>query len=151
MWNSINLDGDMSTSPRAISSDTLNKLRLAAAAASEKAYCPYSKFAVGAAVLSDNGSVFTGCNVENASYGLTICAERSAVFQAVAAGCRRIVAVVIFTPTQQPSAPCGACRQVIYEFGPEATVYSFCSADAVIQSPISDLLTLAFGPNDISS
>jgi cytidine deaminase len=102
-------------------------------------------------VLSDNGSVFTGCNVENASYGLTICAERSAVFQAVAAGCRRIVAVVIFTPTQQPSAPCGACRQVIYEFGPEATVYSFCSADEVIQSPISDLLTLAFGPNDISS
>ena len=83
----------------------LQQLREAATAASQKAYCPYSRFAVGAALLADDGRIFTGCNVENASYGLTICAERNAVFHAVAAGVRRIVALVVFTPTSTATAP----------------------------------------------
>jgi cytidine deaminase len=92
---------------------------LAAAArdASTHAYCPYSRFAVGAAVRTVDGRVFTGCNVENASFGLTICAERNAIFQAVAAGARHVVAVALYTPTPQPSTPCGACRQVMAQFG----------------------------------
>ena len=86
----------------------------------ENAYCRYSKFRVGAAVLSDDDKIFAGCNVENASYGLTICAERNAIFQAVAKGelsnDRKIKAVVIVTSAEEVTAPCGACRQVIYEF-----------------------------------
>src|SRR5579864_6622228 len=102
-----------------VSDDDIQQLLRAARSASRQAYCPYSRFAVGAALLSADGRVFAGCNVENASYGLTICAERNAIFQAVAAGERRIQAIAIYTPTPTPSAPCGACRQVLYEFGPE--------------------------------
>src|SRR5205814_4528120 len=92
-----------------------SELAAAARRAAGHAYCPYSRFPVGAAVLTDRGEIFTGCNVENASYGLTICAERNAVFQAVTHGQGRLViqAVVVYTPTPQPTAPCGACRQVI--------------------------------------
>src|SRR5262245_6352011 len=90
----------------------------AARAASERAYAPYSKFRVGAAVLA-GGQIFAACNIENASYGLTICAERAAVAAAVSAGKRKIDAIAIFTPTPTATAPCGACRQVLHEFGPE--------------------------------
>ena len=83
----------------------------------EKAYAPYSKFAVGAVVVAKDGSVFEGCNVENLSYGLTLCAERVALGAAVAAGAREIEAVVVVADTQQPVSPCGACRQVLAEFG----------------------------------
>jgi cytidine deaminase len=92
-------------------------LAAAARAASAHAYCPYSRFAVGAAVRTAEGRVFSGCNVENASFGLSICAERNAIFQAVAAGARDIVAVAVYTPTAEPVTPCGACRQVIAQFG----------------------------------
>src|ERR1700676_4636884 len=90
----------------------------AARQAAGQAYCPYSRFRVGAAVLTGRGEIFSGCNVENASNGLTICAERNAIFQAVAkaAGPLVIRAIVVFTPTLEPTAPCGACRQVINEF-----------------------------------
>jgi cytidine deaminase len=99
-----------------------DRLRAAAREAAARAYCPYSKFHVGAAVLAD-GRLFAGCNVENASYGLTICAERVAIFAAVAAGCRRLEAVAVIcadAPADSPATyrmPCGACRQVIAEFG----------------------------------
>ena len=82
------------------------------------AYCPYSNFRVGAAALTEDDAIFAGCNVENASYGLTVVAERNAIFQAVGMGKRVIRAVVVFTPTPRPTSPCGACRQVINEFGP---------------------------------
>ena len=96
----------------------------AAVKARENAYCPYSKYAVGAAVLTDTGEVVTGCNVENASYGLTNCAERTAIFTAVSHGARRICAIAI-SGAGSPPYPCGACRQVITEFAdsPDMPVY----------------------------
>ncbi len=87
-----------------------------AKAASEKAYAPYSKFKVGACVLTDNEKIYTGCNFENSSFGLTICAERNAIGSAVADGERKIKAVAIYSPNTKPCYPCGACRQVMSEF-----------------------------------
>jgi cytidine deaminase len=83
----------------------------------EMAHAPYSKFQVGALLVSDDGRVFTGCNVENLSYGLTMCAERVAIGSAVAAGAKEILAVVVVADTREPISPCGACRQVLAEFG----------------------------------
>src|SRR4051812_11099766 len=91
------------------------QLAEAARAASEHAYCRYSNFRVGAAVLSSDGAIAAGCNVENASFGLTICAERNAIFSAIASGARTIVALSLYTPTLRLVTPCGACRQVLAE------------------------------------
>ena len=93
------------------------ELLTAAAAARLAAYAPYSHFQVGAALLAKDGRIFTGCNVENLSYGLTICAERNAIFSAVAAGVREFEAIAIVADTREPVSPCGACRQVMAEFG----------------------------------
>lgn len=132
-----------------ISESVLRKLREGAVAASESAYCPYSKFPVGAAVLTADGEIFSGCNVENASYGLTICAERNAVFQAVASGARHMVAVVVYTPTSTPTCPCGACRQVLNEFGPAADILCTCDGPETISRKVADLLPDAFGPANL--
>lgn len=100
-----------------ISSSWVEKLLHAAAEVSRRAYAPYSKFQVGAALLTHSGEIITGCNVENASYGLTSCAERNAVFHAIAGGHRRFKAVAIVSSGKRPPYPCGACRQVLAEFG----------------------------------
>lgn len=121
-----------------------NKLFEAAKSASENAYCPYSNFPVGAAVLTSDSSVFNGCNVENASYGLTSCAERNAIFQAIAAGKREILAIATYTPTENPTTPCGACRQIMIEFGDEIEVCCFCASDKSVKSLSSELLPLVF-------
>jgi cytidine deaminase len=128
----------------------LEKLISAAREASRNAYCPYSRFAVGAAVLDEHDRVFTGCNVENASFGLTICAERNAVFQAIGAGARQIKAVAVYTPTDEATAPCGACRQVLFEFGPAASVLCACAGQAPLLFNLAELLPSAFGPISLS-
>ena len=87
-----------------------------------RAYAPYSKFLVGAVLVGKDGRIFAGCNVENISFGLTICAERNAVFAAVAAGCREFEKIVIVADTEVPASPCGACRQVLAEFDPDLEI-----------------------------
>jgi cytidine deaminase len=134
----------------ACSGDELAELTDKAQKASKRAYCPYSHFSVGASVLGGTGRVYTGCNVENASYALTICAERNAIFQAVAQGEQAIHTVVIYTPTLRPTAPCGACRQVMYEFGPEAEVICVCDGPEVTRHMVSELLPGAFGPRTLA-
>jgi cytidine deaminase len=101
---------------------TRTELVALALAAREHAYAPYSRFKVGAALVTASGRVFTGCNVENASYSHTCCAERTAVFKAVSEGEREIVGIAIVTDTLPPASPCGSCRQVLHEFGADAFV-----------------------------
>jgi len=128
----------------------LRKLKAAAKEASRRAYAPYSRFHVGAAILTGSGKIFAGCNVENASYGLCNCAERTAIFSAVAANERKLQCVVVYTPTPTATAPCGACRQVIFEFGPTSRVISFCASRETIDTTITDLLPGAFGPANLA-
>lgn len=113
--------------------------------ATKSAYAPYSNFKVGAAVLTDSGEVVSGCNVENASYGMTNCAERTAIFAAVAelGPNVEIRAVAVVNSDEVPCAPCGACRQVIYEFGPEAIIY-FRGPNDWVKCPITELLPYGF-------
>lgn len=111
----------------------------------KNAYSPYSNFKVGAALLTDKGEIFSGCNVENASYGMTNCAERTAIFSAVAHSGPKlsIRAIAIVNDQNVPCSPCGACRQVIYEFGPDATVI-FYGPKGLKQAAIADLLPEGF-------
>jgi cytidine deaminase len=121
-----------------------DRLVLAARGMQEHAYCPYSNYRVGAALEAQDGTVFLGCNVENASYGLTICAERAAVFAAVGAGARRFRRIVIATDSEPPGPPCGACRQVLAEFGSELEVESVGPSQSK-RWRIGELLPDAFG------
>ncbi len=115
-----------------------------------RARAPYSRFNVGAAVLGGSGAVYPGCNVESASYGATICAERSAVVGAIAAGETAILACVVVTPTPEPSSPCGICRQLLREFGTDMPVFAASSvSDAVYAARLRDLLPLSFGPDNL--
>ncbi|XP_037335229.1 zgc:103586 isoform X2 [Pungitius pungitius] len=111
------------------------------------AYCPYSRFPVGAAVLTADGAIITGCNVENASYGLTVCAERTAVQRAVVEGHRRFTAIAVACDIKDRFVgPCGACRQVLMEFGSDLTVYLTKPDGTYKETSLSELLPLAFSP-----
>ena len=124
------------------------KLAKMAADARDTAYAPYSKFLVGAALLATNGEVFTGCNVENASYGLTICAERTAVFKAVSAGVQTFSAIAI--SVLGSGSPCGACRQVLNEFNPDLQVYLADENGMVThETTLAVLLPRAFGAENL--
>ena len=127
---------------------TTDELLKLAAEARENAYAPYSGFQVGAALLASNGKVFTGCNVENASYGLSNCAERTAVFKSVSEGIREFTAIAISVPGG--GSPCGACRQVLNEFSPNITIY-FCDENGhlVRETNLQALLPDAFGPQNL--
>lgn len=128
-----------------ISAAAQKRLEQAAAKVMKNAHAPYSKFRVGAAILLTNGKVFTGCNVENASYGMTNCAERTAIFTAVTElGPKiEIQAVAVTNDHGVACSPCGACRQVIYEFGPDATIF-FQGSDGPKQAHITELLPEGF-------
>jgi cytidine deaminase len=112
------------------------------------AYAPYSRFTVGAAVATDRG-LFRGANVENASYGLSICAERVACASAVAAGARRVDAVAVTSSSPTPTPPCGACRQFLYEFNPDMTVVSLGRNGGRKEWRLSELLLDGFGSKDL--
>ena len=123
-----------------------------ALAAQGRARAPYSKFHVGAAVLAGSGTAYPGCNVESASYGATICAERSALAGAVTAGETWIRACVVVTPTADPSSPCGICRQLLREFGTELLVFAASSvSESVYVARLGDLLPLSFGPDNLEA
>src|SRR5437899_10423746 len=132
-----------------ISSTLREQLIAAAHEATKHAHAPYSKFYVGAALLTADGKIFSGCNVENASYGLTICAERNAIFAAVAAsnvapqGKIAIQAIAVVNAQNVPCSPCGACRQVIAEFGKGVVVY-YQGENGMKQSTIAELLPDSF-------
>jgi cytidine deaminase len=115
----------------------------------QNAYAPYSKFHVGAAIEAADGTIHVGCNVENASYGLTICAERAAVCAAIAAGARHLRRVVVVSDADPPAAPCGACRQVLSEFGRDLRVIGVGPAGTVSWS-MAELLPSAFGPEQLA-
>jgi cytidine deaminase len=125
------------------------KLIDSATNARNNAYAPYSKFLAGSAVLAGSGNIYTGCNVENASYGLTNCAERTAIFKAISAGEKRITAIAIVADVPEFDAPCGACRQVIYEFGKDIDVIMSNLSGKRKVEKISKLLPYAFGPESL--
>ncbi|PRR74919.1 cytidine deaminase [Neomoorella humiferrea] len=120
------------------------ELIAAASAARKRAYAPYSLFPVGAALLTATGKVYTGCNIENASYGLTVCAERVAVFQAVAAGEREFLALAVVGGKDAPSFPCGACRQVLAEFASELEIFIGRPGGPWIRRTLKELLPDTF-------
>ena len=121
----------------------------AAKAAMLRAHCPYSKFHVGAALEAEDGTVFTGCNVENASYGGTICAERTAVVTAVAAGKKKFRRIAIASDASEPAAPCGLCRQFLAEFGLDLAVVSVGTKGRMQNWTLKDLLPNAFTHADL--
>lgn len=128
---------------------TDDELIARATGAREFAYVPYSRFRVGAALLGRDGRVFTGCNIENVSYGLTNCAERTAIFKAVSEGCLEFEALAVVADTEALTAPCGACRQVIAEYGPDTRVIiANLKGDRKIMTA-SELLPLTFTTQEL--
>ena len=126
---------------------THDELIARAVAARERAYAPYSKFKVGAALLGKSGRVYTGCNVENAAYGPSMCAERTAVFKAVSEGEREFEAIAVVT--ENGVSPCGTCRQVMIEFAPEMTVIIADTQGNARRTTVRDLLPDGFTPDHL--
>ncbi|MBP1914815.1 cytidine deaminase [Lederbergia galactosidilytica] len=128
----------------------MDQLVTAASKAREKAYVPYSRFAVGAAVLTKDGKIFAGCNIENASYGMTNCAERTAIFKAISEGETEFTKLLVIADTARPVPPCGACRQVLAEFCPRdmTVILTNLNGDQK-QTTVEELLPFAFTAEDI--
>lgn len=135
--------------PVQISNEWEERLIEAARGARENAYAPYSGFKVGAAVLCEDGRIFTGVNVENASYGLTCCAERTAIFKAVSEGYSSFKAIAVVAAGNGPTAPCGACRQVMFEFSPDAIILMADMSGRRKTARVNDYLPVAFGPGEL--
>lgn len=117
--------------------------------AMENAYAPYSHFKVGAALLAKDGTVFQGCNIENASYGATNCAERTAIFKAVSEGYREFEAIAIVASSGDYASPCGICRQVLFEFLPEGKVILDSDEKGMVTFTVRELLPMGFRGEDI--
>ena len=126
------------------------KLVDAARSAQEKAYAPYSKFRVGTALLGESGKVYIGCNVENSSFGMTMCAEQGAISMAVVAGETKFTHLALVTDSPNPESPCGACRQVLSEFAPDLELLSVSTTGAEQRWTITELLPMAFNPNSLT-
>ncbi len=131
------------------SPDAIQDLLRVAFAAAELAHSPYSKIKVGAALMSTDGQVFAGCNVENASYSLTLCAERVAAVKAISAGVTRFESIAIASSLDSPMMPCGACRQFLTEFAPDLFVVVQGKSGPRFQARLGGLLPHAFGPRDL--
>jgi cytidine deaminase len=124
-------------------------LLAAAKTAFDRAYAPYSSFQVGAALLGVDGKIYAGCNVENASYGLSRCAEQTAIQKMVSEGTRGFSKAVVYTLASPPSSPCGACRQILFEFGENAEVVMVNDKNETRVFTVSELLPAGFGPRDL--
>jgi cytidine deaminase len=133
-----------------VSQSTMEALVGRAKAAMKLAYSPYSRVRIGAAVLSEDGRVFTGCNVENVSYGLSCCAERTAIFKAVSEGCRDLVAIAVVGKSEEFTSPCGACRQVMVEFNPKMKVLRRGTDGFSNDTTAERLLPSAFKPKELA-
>ena len=142
--------GRRTAAPRGAAPRAAAALVAAARRARRGAYAPYSRYRVGAAALASDGTVFSGANVENASYGLSMCAERVAIFQAAASGHRKVRAVAVVTDSRKPAAPCGACRQVMAEFGVEV-VYLAGVRGVPQRRQFADLLPEAFTSRNLTT
>lgn len=129
---------------------TREELKAAAVAMLDRSYCPYSHFAVGAALECSDGTVFTGCNIENAAYSPTICAERTAVAKAVSEGHRDFVRIAVAGRCEEFCVPCAVCRQVLREFAPEIEVICLNGKGEELAMPLSALLPYSFGPEYLS-
>lgn len=116
----------------------------------ERSYVPYSRFPVGAALLCGDGTVFTGCNVENAAYGSTICAERTALVKAVSEGHRQFATLAVVGRSEDYCWPCGACRQMLYEFAPDLMVLVGRGDGQFVKLPLKELLPHGFGPSSLN-
>ena len=131
----------MSMTPKALMAEAVK--------ARKRAYAPYSRFAVGAALLAKDGRVYLGCNIENASYGLTICAERNAVWKAVSEGVTEFTAIAVTARDGRGAPPCGSCRQVLHEFAPNAWVYWRDARGHILKRKLTELLPNAFNLADL--
>jgi cytidine deaminase len=126
------------------------ELLAAAKTAFDRAYAPYSRFQVGAALRGTDGKIYAGCNVENASYGLSRCAEQTAIQKMVSEGTRGFSKAVVYTLASPPSSPCGACRQILFEFGADAEVVMVNDKNEIRVFTVSELLPAGFGPRDLA-
>ena len=138
------------TRPARAGAASLESARAAALAAMERAYAPYSNFRVGAVLVGDDGSVFAGCNVENSAYPAGICAERAALAAAVAGGGRRFDLLVVVTEADEPTPPCGMCRQALVEFGPDLAIVSYTRHGGEAHWRLATLLPHPFTPAALS-
>ncbi|XP_068455130.1 cytidine deaminase-like [Clinocottus analis] len=138
-------------SPGPLTQDAVQQLIQRAQEAKQRAYCPYSGFRVGAALLTRDDRVVTGCNVENACYNLGVCAERNAIAKAVSQGCRSFRAIAVASDLEQQFiSPCGGCRQFIREFGSNWDVYLSKPDGSYLKMSVDELLPVSFGPEDLS-
>jgi cytidine deaminase len=146
------VDSEMPMTSSRVDAKMTNHLLALARDAASRAYAPYSNFPVGAAILTESGEIVTGANIENASFGLACCAERTAAFTAAAAGHRTFLAVAVTAPRLAAVTPCGACRQVLNEFKPADgdLIVILDGEDGPIPLTIDELLPRAFGPVDLS-
>lgn len=135
---------------RMLDASTIEQLTEAARKAAQNAHCPYSHFAVGAAVLTDDGKIYAGCNVENAAYAVVICAESNAVSTAIAQGATALRAVLVYTPGDQVVTPCGVCRQILNEFGADIDVFMVTGKGETLNTNLQTLLPRAFGLHNLN-